>query len=65
MSAKHPDPTPAEIRRRCREVQDTWKPSQEWQRAGRPERGWTAPVTTISDLSGIVEEWAADSSEDV
>ena len=60
-----PDPTPNEIRQRCMEVQDTWKPSQEWARAGRPNRDWTAPKTTIGELAGIMEEWTADSTEDV
>ena len=56
MSQAIPDPTPLEIRNRCREIQRTWKPRQEWVHAGKPLRTWTAPTVRVSELAAAASE---------
>lgn len=57
---KRQDPTPLEIRLRCREIQKKWKARQEWVHAGKPTRTWTAPTVRTSDLTAAAREVLAE-----
>jgi len=37
-------PTPEEIRAARDQIRDGWSESEEWLRAGQPERGWEVEV---------------------
>ena len=57
---KRTDPTPLEIRLRCREIQSKWEPKDEWRHAGKPQRTWTAPTVQVTDLAAAASEVLAD-----
>lgn len=38
------DPSPAEIRRECRRIQEEWSPTRRRRRQARPVPRWTVPV---------------------
>ena len=50
-----PDPTPLEIRDRCRQVQRKWSRRERWKRAGKPPR-LTCPVVRVSDFSAAISD---------
>ena len=59
MAAKSPltppryQPTPAEIKRACEEIQKRWTDRERRRRAGEdPDSGWTPPVVSSSELIG-------------
>jgi len=54
------NPTPQEIRLRCREIQRTWTRREEWTRAGRPRRTWTAPTVRTADVLAAAGQIAGD-----
>ena len=51
------DPTPAQIRQRCREIQETWSPETEMRRRGiRWYRNPIPGAENYGDVSGYVPE---------
>lgn len=43
-----PDPTPAQIRQACREIQSTWSQREFYARAGALYRALTIPVVKVA-----------------
>jgi hypothetical protein len=55
-------PTPAEIRRACEEIQQAWSERECRRRAGlNPDSGWMPPTISSGDLSEEFNgfDWAA------
>ncbi|MDH3717992.1 MAG: hypothetical protein OES79_07705 [Planctomycetota bacterium] len=55
-------PTPAEIRRACEEIQEGWSERECRRRAGlNPESGWLPPTIRSGDVSDEMNgfDWAA------
>ena len=49
------DPTPLEIRDRCRQVQRKWSRRERWKRAGKPPR-LTVQVVGVSDFAAAISD---------
>jgi len=56
------EPTPEEIKLKCREIQEGWNARQEFSRAGKPNRSWMAPIVNQMELTEAVQEFCSDVS---
>lgn len=50
------DPTPDEIRRRCKQVQKKWSESVRERRAGRQPKQWLPPTYKANDFPELETE---------
>ena len=49
MGHKTCDPTPAEIQKRCKELQDRWTEGEWRKRIGADEPTWTPPACSVDE----------------
>ncbi len=55
-----PNPSPEDIRRKCREIQDTWTPQQWAQRVATKIVPWQVPVESVADMESRCDEVVDD-----